>query len=313
MPALQALADKHNRKIMDTRKPATIDWKGPSLAEGSACEGRPNGRLKHCCALLLAAGISATIIPASWAELSNQDLAKMTQNPVSEMISLPFQNNTYLNAGPHKETKNVLDIQPIIPLGGSGDWKIVTRTVIPIISRPGEVHGLDSKAGLGDVQLSVFLSPAHHEGTIWRIGAVTQIPTNTDIRIGNDNWGLGPAFVVIHVEKESPWVYGIILNNIWSVTSDKPGGSYNNALIQPIINYNFPGGTYLTSSMSSTVDWKAESGQRWTVPLGGGIGHIFHVGRQPVNAQLSAYYNVVRPDNAPDWQFRAQVQFLFPK
>lgn len=264
-------------------------------------------------AMTLGASISIVLIPVAQAELSNQELAKMTQNPVSEMISLPFQNNTYLNVGPRKETKNVLDIQPIIPLGSNGDWKIITRTVIPIISRPGEVHGLESNAGLGDVQLSVFLSPSHHQENIWRIGVVTQLPTNSDIRIGNDNWGLGPAFVWFHVAKEDPWVYGVVINNIWSVTSEKPGGSYNNALIQPIINYNFPGGTYLTSSMSSTVNWKADNSQRWTVPLGGGIGHIFHVGRQPVNAQLSAYYNVIRPDDGPNWQLRAQVQFLFPK
>jgi hypothetical protein len=264
-------------------------------------------------AIFLAASISAVAMPEAQAELSNQELAKMTQNPVSEMISLPFQNNTYLNVGPRKETKNVLDIQPIIPLGGNGDWKIITRTVIPVISRPGEVRGLESKAGLGDLQLSVFLSPTHHQENIWRVGVVTQLPTNTDIRIGNDNWGLGPALVWFHVAKEDPWVYGIVLNNIWSVTSDKPGGSYNSALIQPIINYNFPGGTYLTTSMSSTVNWKADNSQRWTVPLGGGIGHIFHVGHQPVNAQISAYYNVVRPDFAPNWQLRAQVQFLFPK
>jgi hypothetical protein len=29
--------------------------------------------------------------------------------------------------------------------------------------------------------------------------------------------------------------------------------------------------------------------------------------------QVSAYYNVVRPDNAANWQLRAQVQLMFPK
>jgi hypothetical protein len=45
----------------------------------------------------------------------------------------------------------------------------------------------------------------------------------------------------------------------------------------------------------------------------GGIGHIFHAGQLPVNAQLAAYDNVARPANAPDWQTRAQAQLMFPK
>lgn len=49
------------------------------------------------------------------------------------------------------------------------------------------------------------------------------------------------------------------------------------------------------------------------VPLGGGIGKIFHIGKLPVNTQLSAYYNVVHPDDGANWQLRLQVQFLFPK
>jgi hypothetical protein len=62
-----------------------------------------------------------------------------------------------------------------------------------------------------------------------------------------------------------------------------------------------------------TVNWKAAGDQRWTVPLGAGIGKIFHFGPLPVNTQLGAYYNVVKPDDGPDWQIRFQVQFMFPK
>ena len=39
--------------------------------------------------------------------------------------------------------------------------------------------------------------------------------------------------------------------------------------MQPFLNYNFPDGTYLTSSPIITADWKADSGQKYTVPVGG--------------------------------------------
>jgi hypothetical protein len=83
--------------------------------------------------------------------------------------------------------------------------------------------------------------------------------------------------------------------------------------VQPFVNYNLPGGTYLTTSPVVTANWKADGSNRWTVPIGGGVGHIFHIGKLPVNAQASAYYNVERPDGGADWQLRLQVQLMFPK
>jgi len=44
-----------------------------------------------------------------------------------------------------------------------------------------------------------------------------------------------------------------------------------------------PDGFYLTSSPIWTVDWKANSGQQWTVPLGGGVGKIFHLGKLAIS------------------------------
>ena len=62
-----------------------------------------------------------------------------------------------------------------------------------------------------------------------------------------------------------------------------------------------------------TANWEADSGDRWTIPVGGGVGKIFKIGKQPVNGQVSAYYNVEKPDFGADWQLRLQLQFLFPK
>ena len=47
--------------------------------------------------------------------------------------------------------------------------------------------------------------------------------------------------------------------------------------------------------------------------MGGGVGKIFHLGKLPVNTQLSAYYNAIRPDDGATWQIRLQVQLMFPK
>ncbi len=247
------------------------------------------------------------------AEMSAEELAKLAQNPVGNLISVPFQNNTNLNFGPEKGTQNILNIQPVIPISVNDDWNIITRTILPVIWNPSLGPGDSATSGIGDTVLTAFLSPAKPGAWIWGAGPVVQLPTNSNAELGNKNWGLGPSAVVLHLEKGSPWVYGVLANNIWSLSSNEQGGSYSTGLIQPFVNYNFPGGLYLVSAPILTVNWNADSGQKWTVPLGGGIGKIFHFDKLPVNTQLSAYYNVVTPDFGPNWQIRAQVQFMFPK
>jgi hypothetical protein len=260
---------------------------------------------------LFVAGLGLTA-PAL-AEMSAEELAKLAQNPVGNLISLPFQNNTNLNFGPEKGTQNILNIQPVYPISVNSEWNVITRTIVPVVWNPALGPTTDSTNGIGDTVFTAFLSPANPGEWIWGVGPVFQLPTNSAAELGNRNWGMGPSAVVLHLEKGSPWVYGVLVNNIWSLTSDKQGGAYNNGLVQPFVNYNFEGGLYLTTAPILTVNWKAENSQQWTVPLGGGVGKIFHLGKLPVNTQISAYYNVVRPDFGANWQIRAQVQLMFPK
>jgi hypothetical protein len=265
------------------------------------------------CAMAMFAAAAVSFAAPALAELSAEELAKIAQNPVGNLISVPFQNNANYNVGPLNGNQNILNIQPVIPVEISPEWNIITRTIVPVISQPKLSQDAERKNGIGDTAFTAFLSPAKPGHWIWGVGPIVQIPTNTSDELGNKNWGLGPAFVVLHLDKGSPWVYGVLINNVWSLSSSKQGGSYDNGLIQPFVNYNFPGGLYLTSAPIATVDWKADSGEHWTVPIGGGVGKIFHLGKLPVNTQLSAYYNVVHPDNGANWQLRAQVQFMFPK
>jgi hypothetical protein len=266
--------------------------------------------------ILVIFGAAATLVAAALpanAALTEEQLAKLAQNPVGNLISVPFQYNGNLNFGPEKGTQNILNIQPVIPISVNDDWNIITRTILPVVWLPALSPNDNSVRGISDLQFTAFLSPANPGSWIWGIGAITQAPTHSNAKLGNDNWGLGPSFVVLHLEKGSPWVYGVLVNNIWSLGSKEGSPSYNNGLIQPFLNYNLPSGTYLTTSPIITVNWKASGSNQWTVPIGGGVGKIFHFGKLPVNMQVAAYYNVARPDFSANWQVRAQMQFMFPK
>jgi hypothetical protein len=149
---------------------------------------------------LLVAATAVAVVPVAHSEMSAEDLAKLAQNPVGNLISVPFQNNTNLNFGPEKGTQNILNIQPVYPIEVSKDRNIITRTIVPLIWNPSLGPGIDGESGLGDVQFSAFLSPANPGNWIWGVGAIAQLPTNSDSQLGNRNWGLGPTAVVLHLQ-----------------------------------------------------------------------------------------------------------------
>ena len=252
--------------------------------------------------------------PVSAQESDAAALAKAAQNPIADMISLPFQNNTNFDVGPLEKTQDILNIQPVLPFSLNQDWNLITRTIVPLISQPAFAPDQDREFGLGDVQFSAFLSPKKVvNGWVWGVGAIAQLDTATDNRLGQGAWGVGPTAVALHLGKT--WVYGALINNVFSVSEEEGRSSVNQMLLQPFINYNFPDspGRYLTFAPVITADWEADSGEQWVVPLGLGIGQIMRFGKQPVNLQGSAYYNVEKPDNGASWQLRLQLQLLFPK
>lgn len=241
------------------------------------------------------------------------DLAKAAQNPIASMISLPLQYNANLGVGADDRTQHVLNIQPVIPVRIDADWNLITRTIVPIVSVP--VPGTARTGGIGDLQLSLFLSPARSQGWIWGAGLVVQAPSATDDLLGQDKWGLGPTAVALRMQQGSPWVYGALVNNIWSVAGDDDRPDVRQMLFQPFLNYNLPRspGRYLSFSPIVTANWEARSGNKWTVPLGLSIGQVMKFGNQPVNLQAGAYRNVERPAGAPTWNIRLQLQLLFPR
>jgi len=240
-----------------------------------------------------------------------EELAKAAQNPVANMISLPFQNNTNFNFGPKEKTQNILNIQPVWPFSLSEDWNLITRTIVPVISQPELYSGDDRENGLGDTTFTAFLSPAKPGKWIWGAGPVFLFPTATDDKLGSDKYGAGPSVVVL--TSRGPWLCGGLASQLWSFTGDSDRDDVSQLLIQPFVNYNLPGGWYLVSAPVITANWEADSDDIWTVPVGGGVGKIFRIGSQAMNAQIQAFYNVETPKFGADWQLRLQWQFLFPK
>lgn len=240
------------------------------------------------------------------------ELAKAAQNPVADMISLPFQWNSYFGTGPDNRTQNTLVIQPVIPFHLNKDWNLIARPIIPLMEMPPLTDAQNRNHGLGNIQLQTYFSPAEKVGDwILGFGPCFEFPTNSgpDNRFGSDNWSAGPAFVALQMN--GPWVYGGLVNHLWSVYGNEP--EVNITTIQPFVNYNMQGGWYLSANPIITANWNAHDSQTWTIPVGGGIGKVFKIDNQPMNASLKVYHLAQSPRTGSELQIQFQLQFLFPK
>ena len=259
-------------------------------------------KLRHLFFLCLFPAISLL-----YAQESKEDLSKQAANPIAELISLPFQNNLNGGYGEYNRNVDILNIQPVIPLAKG---KIVTRTIFPIVFIPDFTSESGSySSGLSDIIATAFYVP-ESEKLIWGVGPVLELPTGGSER-GTGKWSIGPSFLALVQPGE--WTFGALINNTWSIAGDPDRDDVNHMLLNLFIVRQLGDGWYLNSAPIITADWTADPENRWIVHIGAGGGKlVFLGGKLPLNLQTQFYYNVVRPDFGPKWQWRLQAQILLP-
>lgn len=242
---------------------------------------------------------------------SEKDLLKATQNPVADLISVPIQNVTNFGIGPYHRIDNTVSLQPVIPLTLSDDWMFITRIIQPISWQPYADRESGGQFGLGDMNPTFFLSPRNPGNLIWGVGPAMVIPTATGGILGSGKFSLGPSAVVL--AQPGNWTVGALASNVWSAVGSENRPSVNRMSLQYFVSYNLKDDWYLTTAPIIAADWRASGGDRWLVPVGGGIGKLVLFGTRPVDFSVSFYNNVVKPDGGPSWQMNLQMTLLFPK
>ena len=134
---------------------------------------------------------------------------------------------------------------------------------MPLIYQPELAPGVGEVFGLGDIQQSLFFSPAKPGKLIWGVGPIFQFPRATDDLLGQGKWGAGPTAVALTVH--GPWVLGAPSTTCGHSRSDRR--DVNQMLLQPFVNYNLPDAWYVVTAPIITADWEANSDDRWTVPI----------------------------------------------
>ena len=253
-------------------------------------------------------------------------LAKQLANPISSLISVPFQANEDWGFGPTGNGyKFTLNIQPVVPISISKNWNLIIRTIFPIVSQHDLFYFANlpkdsplqpqnrSQDDLSDTTQSFFFSPKNPGpfGLIWGIGPAFLYPTGTHPLLDTGTFSIGPTVVVL--KQIGGLTAGALMNQLWSVIISENRSTLSQMFLQPFAAYTTGTHTTFTLSTESTANWNASSSDgKWTVPVIFQISQILKIGKQPISIQIGGKYYADSPRYGPNWGVRFNLTLLYP-
>lgn len=243
------------------------------------------------------------------------EVNKQLSNPISTIWALQVQENTYWLDEPERNVVNV-QFQPVLPLGLTEDWNLITRPVFqllnsnPYVSKKGKMERI---AGFGDTILATLVSPSTRLAGPWLLaaGPTFIFPTAAGNRLGQNKWQVGPGGLAGYLAEK--WIAGVFVQQWFSV-----GGSGPNEISQMNLQYffsYFPGdGWAIGTSPNMLVNWYASNENMYTFPVGLNISKVVKLGPLPVKFAVQGMYMPVRPDAfGQKWNLQFAVTPVIPK
>jgi hypothetical protein len=264
---------------------------------------------------LLCLVLVCLLLPVAVAMANDQtteELAKESENPITRRIAIPAESNTSFVVRPGDGVQETLKLKPVIPFALDDGWNLITRTIAPITFQPRKGAQQPAAFGLGDVNPTFYVSPPSRRDLILGFGPSLVMPTATSSALGAVKWSLGPAAAISYTPGK--WLFGALVSNVWSLAGGLGRPAVNLLMLQPDLSYYLEEGWSVSTSPTILANWPAPSGQRWTVPLGGGVSKLVTTVPIPISLSLKSYYNAVSPSSkTPDWSVQLQINFLIPR
>jgi len=283
-----------------------------SVAPG-ASRRRP---MRHAREVTLAVAIcvlAPSLATAQQSQVSTPDsaeLAKKLVNPVSDLVSVPFQFNWDTDVGPSQLTRFVLNVQPVMPFTLNDDWNLIARLIMPFVGQPPLSQGGTAASGIGDMTASFFFSPTKVSTFILGVGPAVVLPSTSEPTLGTGKWSAGPTAVVL--KQTGPWTYGALWNQVWSFSGDPNRADVNQMFLQPFLAYQATTTVTLTVQSEMTANWEATS-QKWTIPINILVAKLSSFGPFPASYQIGFGAFPVHPDAGPSWKIRGAIVILLPR
>ena len=302
-----------------TDEAANLEPNLPSLLPGSELSSEPETQFP------LRRSQGQRPVAPSQAE-EGEDLTALGNkqiNPVSDLWSLVVQHDTALFRG-GRSYRGVSDLkfQPVLPLDLTSGLRLVARPVFPlVVNRPESTPRMDGSLSLkrqtafGDIGMVTLLAPAKKEsqGSFWGLGATWLFPTASNDDLGCECYGAGLAGVYFNFAE--PWIFGVFPQHIWDIggRSDRKDVRVTNT--QLFLLRTLPGTNWKVGMTPNIlIDWEADGGNAWQVPLGIGATTVKKIGGINTRFLFEVQYYVAHPnDFGPRWNFRILIAPVIQK
>jgi hypothetical protein len=272
--------------------PASDPPPAPAPGAATATPAGPQAPLSHGAAALAGASL--------------EELSKQLQNPLADLVSVPFQNN-FNGGGPNGSASYLLNFQPVIPIELDRTWNLILRPIVPYYNVP-LVTG-ERSTGLGEIILETFLSPSKASRFIWGVGLALSFPTATNEAVSTGCFAAGPVVALVYMD--GPWVVGMLLTQL-DAFARMTSTHLDTTSLQVFLNYNLPNAWSVGTAPTFVQNWNAV-GQQLLVPVGASVAKTLAIAHLPISLSLSYYANVVHPEGGSPWLLRMVVTFMFPK
>lgn len=166
--------------------------------------------------------------------------------------------------------------------------------------------------GINDL-LTAFLfskKSSHHGPHVFGWGFSAQLPTGSGDTLSSGKYSVGPAVEYEYIGDRL--FVAIVALQLWSVAGDSDRKDVNMLMVKPMITYDLNENwkaVYMPYGISAY--WDKPSGQKWYVPLGGGIQRQFNIGSRASAFSVQLFKNVVRPDKGAEHDFRLMFEVNF--
>ena len=282
--------------------------------------------------------LSSLSMPAI-AEDSATELGKKLSDPLSNVwalfteIDYNWSEGDFTN-GQWRTGQSVV-FQPIMPFSLTKDLKLTMRPTIPAIRTdipvgrryntvpidaeteiifPDGSAAFDDHSGIGDTTLPMILFPESKPGQRWGFGGGPTFifPTATEDELGTDTWQAGPAGVVTY--KGDNFSAGFLASNWWNFAErDNDAEDTSHGALLYWYWYSLPNAWQIGLGPTITYNDKAESDNKWNVPIGLSVAKMTKIGGVPVKFQFGVEKSVIRQeDYGKDWTVKLNIIPVIP-
>ncbi len=250
------------------------------------------------------------------------EINKKLTNPMSDTWSISFQQNNYRVStipGEGDKWSSNLNLQPVMPVSLTRNWNLITRPVVTVFNSvpyldPHNPVEINRTTGFGDIILMEMFGPSQRLTGNWLlgIGPTFIFPTASSDFTGQGKWQVGPAVVVGYLSEK--YILGVFVQNWTSFAGDNDRPDTNSMNLQPIASYFLPEGWSIGYSGNILANWKADSDDVWTVPIGLGVGKVVKFGPLPVKIGLAVQWMPIHPDTfGQKWNIQLGFSPVIPK